>query len=404
MSQMSQKPENVGDLQRFEGGRTLMTGAAAVGVLGVLVTLGGAGLDPRAAMFSYLWSFAYWAGIALASVVLLLIFHAVNARWMVVLRRAVETMAVTVVLFAVLFIPIAAGLKHLYAWVDPSPSLPREALKVLEHKRAYLNTPFFVIRGLFYTLMAGFIAHRLFGMSTRQDKSGDPLLTVRQRRFGTGSLPFIALAFSFAGFDWMMSLDPLWFSTIFGVYYFGGSFVSAISLLVIVTDRARGQNLYGGLVSEEHIHNLGKLMLAFTCFWGYIGFSQFLLIWIASIPEEVPYYILRMKGEWAVIGVFLIVGHFVLPFSALLSRSLKRNRRQLAVVAFWILFVHAVDIYWLVMPALSPNGLPFHWTMVPAFVGVGGLAVAFALWRIRGHFTLPVRDPYLADSLAYRQP
>jgi hypothetical protein len=396
--------EAISDIQRFEGGQTLMKGAGAVGLVGVLATFAGTAIDARAAMFSYLWAFAYWAGLALASVVLLLIFHAVNARWMVVLRRAVETMAVTIVVFAVLFIPIAAGLKHLYAWVDPSPSLPREALAVLEHKRAYLNTPFFVIRGLFYTLVAGFVAQRLFGMSTRQDQSGDPQLTVRQRRFGTGFLPLVALSFSFAAFDWMMSLDPLWFSTIFGIYYFGGSFVSAISLLVIVTDRARGRNLYGELVSEEHIHNLGKLMLAFTCFWGYIGFSQFLLIWIASLPEEVPYYILRMKGEWAVIGVFLIVGHFVLPFGALLSRSLKRNRRQLAVVAFWILFVHAVDIYWLVMPALSPTGLPFHWTMLTAFVGVGGLAIAFALWKIRGHFTLPVRDPYLADSLAYRQP
>jgi hypothetical protein len=313
-------------------------------------------------------------------------------------------MAVTVVLFAVLFIPIAAGLKHLYAWVDPSPSLPREALRILEHKRPYLNSTFFVIRGLFYVLLAAFISQRLFGMSTRQDQSGDPVLTVRQRRFGTGTLPFTALAFSFAGFDWMMSLDPLWFSTIFGIYYFAGSFVSAISLLVIVTDRARGRNLYGDLVSDEHIHNLGKLMLAFTCFWGYIGFSQFLLIWIASLPEEVPYYILRMKGEWAGIGVFLIVGHFVLPFAALLSRSLKRNRRQLVVVAFWILLVHAVDIYWLVMPTLSPDGLTFPWTMLTAFVGIGGLAVAFAIWKIRGHFTVPVRDPYLADSLAYRQP
>jgi hypothetical protein len=394
----------VADVQRFDGGRSLMLGAGGVGLIGLLATLGGVAVDARTAMFSYLWAFAYWTGLALASVILLLIFHAVNARWMVVLRRAVETMAVTVVLFAVLFVPIAAGLKHLYAWVDPSPSLPREALRILEHKRPYLNSTFFVIRGLFYVLLAAFISQRLFGMSTRQDQSGDPELTVRQRRFGTGTLPFTALAFSFAGFDWMMSLDPLWFSTIFGIYYFAGSFVSAISLLVIVTDRARGRNLYGDLVSDEHIHNLGKLMLAFTCFWGYIGFSQFLLIWIASLPEEVPYYILRMKGEWAGIGVFLIVGHFVLPFAALLSRSLKRNRRQLVVVAFWILLVHAVDIYWLVMPTLSPNGLTFPWTMLTAFVGIGGLAVAFAIWKIRGHFTVPVRDPYLADSLAYRQP
>jgi hypothetical protein len=392
------------DIERFDGGRSLLMGAGGIGLLGLLATFAGMALAPRAAMFSYLWAFAYWAGLALASVVLLQIFHATRARWMVVLRRAVETMAVTVVVFVVLFIPIALGIKNLYSWADPSPNLSHEALRLLEHKRPYLNITFFIIRGVAYVLLATVVSQRLFGLSTRQDQSGEVQLTVRQRRFGTGALPFVALVFSFAAFDWLMSLDPLWFSTIFGVYYFSGSFLSTLSLLVIVTDRARGKNLYGDLVTDEHIHNLGKLMLAFTCFWAYIGFSQFLLIWIASIPEEVPYYIVRMKGQWAGIGVFLILGHFVLPFFALLSRSLKRDRSRLSLVAFWILLVHGVDLYWVVMPALSPAALPFHWTMITAFVGVGGLAVAFAIWKIRGQFTVPIRDPYLADSLAYRQP
>jgi hypothetical protein len=392
------------DIERFDGGRSLLMGAGGIGLLGLLATFAGMALAPRAAMFSYLWAFAYWAGLALASVVLLQIFHATRARWMVVLRRAVETMAVTVVVFVVLFIPIALGIKNLYSWADPSPNLSHEALRLLEHKRPYLNITFFIIRGVAYVLLATVVSQRLFGLSTRQDQSGEVQLTVRQRRFGTGALPFVALVFSFAAFDWLMSLDPLWFSTIFGVYYFSGSFLSTLSLLVIVTERARGKNLYGDLVTDEHIHNLGKLMLAFTCFWAYIGFSQFLLIWIASIPEEVPYYIVRMKGQWAGIGVFLILGHFVLPFFALLSRSLKRDRSRLSLVAFWILLVHGVDLYWVVMPALSPAALPFHWTMITAFVGVGGLAVAFAIWKIRGQFTVPIRDPYLADSLAYRQP
>jgi uncharacterized membrane protein YpjA len=129
-----------------------------------------------------------------------------------------------------------------------------------------------------------------------------------------------------------------------------------------------------------------------------------MLIWIAGLPEEVPFFIVRLKGDWAAIGVFLILGHFFIPFGALLSRSLKRDRRRLALVAFWILLVHAVDLYWLIMPTLSPEGLVFHWSMLTAFVGVGGLSIAFALWRIRGHFTVPVRDPYLTESLTYRQP
>jgi hypothetical protein len=392
------------DLQRFDGGRSLMMGAGGVGILGVGATLAGATLEPRVAMFSYLFGFAYWGGIALASVVLLQIFLAVRAKWMVVLRRAVEVMAVTVILFLILFIPIALGMKHLYSWVEPGADLSREALALLEHKKPYLNTTFFIVRSVFYVLLAGAVSHRLFGWSTTQDSSGDVQLTARQRRLGTAALPFVALVFSFAAFDWLMSLEPTWYSTMFGIYFFAGSFLSAISMLVVITDRARGKNLYGSLVSDEHIHNLGKLMLAFTAFWGYIGFSQFMLIWIAGLPEEVPFFIVRLKGDWAAIGVFLILGHFFIPFGALLSRSLKRNRGRLALVAFWILLVHAVDIYWLIMPTLNPEGLVFHWTILTAFAGVGGLSIAFAMWRIRGHFTVPVRDPFLADSLTYRQP
>ena len=395
---------DVQKFQKFDAGRSLMAGAGGLGLICLIATLVGMSVDARPAMFSYLWAFAYWGGISLASVVLLQIFHAVRAKWMVVLRRAVEVMAVTAILFLFLFIPIALGMKHLYSWVAPAANLSREAVELLHHKEPYLNTTFFIIRSVGYMLLAGVVSQRLFGLSTSQDGSGDIKLTARQRAFGTGMLPFIALMFSFAAFDWLMSLEPLWFSTIYGVYYFAGSFLSAISLLVIITDRARGKNLYGDLVSDEHIHNLGKLMLAFTAFWGYIGFSQFMLIWIAGLPEEVPFYITRLKGDWAAIGVFLIVGHFVIPFGALLSRSLKRNRARLALVAFWILLVHAVDLYWLILPTLSPDGAVFHWTMITAFLGVGGLTIAFAVWRIRGHFTVPVRDPYLGDSLAYRQP
>ena len=399
------KSEALVDVQRFEGGRQLMTGAGALGLLGLVATLAGtAGADARPAYFSYLFAFAYWGGIALASVVLLQIFHTFKAKWMVILRRPLEIMAVSVVVFLVLFIPIAIGLKHIYSWVEPAADLPREALHILEHKKPYLNPSFFIARSVGYVLLASFIAFRLFGLSTKQDTSGDIQLSAKQRWLGAAALPFIALVFSFAGFDWLMSLQPLWYSTIFGVYFFAGSFVSTISLLVIVTDRARGKNLFGDLVSPEHIHNLGKLMLAFTCFWAYIGFSQFLLIWIAGLPEEVPFFMVRMKGDWAALSVFMIVGNFLLPFAALLSRSLKRDRSKLALVAFWILLVHALDIYWLVMPTLNPDSMPFHWTVIPAFVGVGGLAIAFAIWRARGHFMIPVKDPYLADSLAYKQP
>jgi len=389
---------------RFQGGRGLMMGGALGGVVLVLATLAGLAIDPQHAMFSYLVAYAYWAGIGMASVLLLMIFHAFGAKWMVVLRRPLEAMATTVILFAVLFIPIIVGLKHLYIWVEPPATLGREALKVLAHKQPYLNQTFFVVRTAFYFLWLIVISTRLFGWSTQQDQSGVVDLTRKQRLLGTGALPLTALVFTFAAFDWLMSLNPLWFSTIFGVYYFAGSFVSVFSVLSIAILRARGKGQFGDYVSIEHTHNVGKLMLSFTAFWGYIAFSQFMLIWIANLPEEIPFFAVRLKGEWAWVGVLMIFGQFFIPFGALLSRSLKRDPRKLARVAVWILAIHFVDIYWLILPTLTPDAIGLHWTTLTAFVGIGLLAISFTIWRMRGRFAVPVKDPYLADSLGYRQP
>lgn len=390
--------------ERFQGGRNLMMGGAAGGVVLLLATFAGLAIDAQRTMFSYLVAFAYWGGISMAALLLLMIFHAFGAKWMVVLRRPLEAMATSVVLFAVLFVPIILGMKHLYVWVDPPATLGREALKLLEHKRPYLNQTFFIVRAAIYFVLFGLIAGRLFHWSNQQDESGAVELTRRQRVLGTGALPLVALLFTFAAFDWLMSLNPLWFSTIFGVYFFGGSFVSIFSVVAIAAHRARGKNLFGDFVSDEHIHNVGKLMLSFTAFWGYIAFSQFMLIWVANLPEEIPFFFVRLKDAWAPLGVVLIFGQFFIPFGALLSRSLKRDRRKLALVAVWILAIHYVDVYWLIVPTLSPDSIGFHWTSITAFLGIGLLAVAFTVWRLRGRFSIPVKDPYLADSLGYKQP
>jgi hypothetical protein len=167
---------------------------------------------------------------------------------------------------------------------------------------------------------------------------------------------------------------------------------------------APGKNEYGTLVSTAHYHNLGKLMLAFTAFWAYIAFSQFLLVWIANIPEEATWYLVRIEGGWKPLSVSLFFLHFLLPFFILLSRTLKEKPRLLAVMAVYLLTIHAVDMYWLIWPALSPAGPSFHWTLLTAFAGVGGLGVAFAVWLSRGRYTLPVKDPYIAESLRYVQP
>ncbi len=388
----------------YTGGRRLALAAAAVGVAGLGLTAAGAALDPRRALFAYLVAFVYWLGIALGALILLGAFHAANARWPVVLRRFLEHLPAVLPLFLVLFVPILLGRHQLFPWSQPE-ALEGELRHLVEHKRPYLNLPFFVVRAAVYFGVWMGVAELLRRWSIRQDAAGGVTLTRWQRRLGAGSLPFLALTLSFAAFDWMMSLDPKFFSTIFGVYWFAGSFMAAFAVIIIagrVTQGDRSQ--FGAHLSEEHFHALGKFLLAFVAFWAYTAFSQFLLIWIANVPEEVPWFILRIEGGWKPVAVFLALFHFLVPFFLLLSRDLKRSPKALSWMAGWMLLVHWVDLYWLVMPHLDAGGPRLSPWDVTAFVGVGGAAVAFLVFRMRGSAPVPVKDPYLADSLRYLPP
>jgi hypothetical protein len=295
-------------------------------------------------------------------------------------------------------------MRHVFAWSDLG-HLEGELRHLVEHKRPYLNVTFFVVRAAIYFAVWIGVAHLLRAWSVRQDEVGGVELTRRQRRLGAGALPFLAITMSFAAFDWMMSLDPRFYSTVFGVYWFAGSFLAAFCVTAVAAAWTRDDpTQFGAHMNLEHFHSLGKFMLAFVAFWGYIAFSQFMLIWIANVPEEVPWYIVRTTGGWRWVGLFLAVFQFLVPFFLLLSRPLKRDPRRLAGVAVGLLVVHWVDLYWIVMPVLNEAGpRPSLWDLT-AFVGVGGIAAAFTLWRMHGVVPVPVRDPYLADSLRYLPP
>jgi hypothetical protein len=400
---------DVEDFQKFQGGRSWMARAGILGAIGLIAALVGLAQDPKAAHFSYLVAFTYWAGIGIASLLWVMIFNAFHAKWMVVLRRPFETMASAIPIFALLFIPVAIGLLqgHSYPWHDVEkmmPGLDAEQSHMMHNKHSWLSDGFFIGRTVFYFAVTIFLSQRLWGWSTKQDSSGDIQLTVAQRRLSAGGLPFLALVIAFAAFDWIMSLSPLWFSTMFGVYYFAGSFLTTMALVSIINTLAVGKDNYGPLVSPEHSHNVGKLMFAFTCFWTYIGFSQFMLIWIANLPEETPFFTLRMAEPWKPVSILLIITHFFIPFLILLSRKLKRNPRRLRLMGVWLLAVNFLDLYWLIMPTYSPEKVVFPLWLVAAWVGVGGVAIAFAIWRLRGHYAVPVKDPFLSVSLRYRQP
>jgi len=372
---------------------------AVIGAAGLALTAVGFSTDRRATALSYLLAFAYWTGLAVAALLWLGVFHASNARWMTVLRRAMETMTLGLPALAVLFVPVALTLGDVFPWVHPDAhQLTAEQLRLLEHKAPYLNVPMFLARTAGYFVIWIAASELLARWSRRQDEEGAPLLLANMRALGTAAIPLGGLAITFAGFDWLMSLDPLWASTIFGAYYFSGSFLAAMCLLTIATTWSRSE-----LVTLDHFHNLGKLMLAFTAFWAYIAFSQFMLIWAANLPEENVWFLSRSVGAWKFVEVVLVVGHFVLPFVLLLSRSLKLRPRLLSALAAWQLLMHGVDLYWIVSGASGSPAMP-HWTVFTAFAGVGGAAVALALFRARGRYTVPVKDPFLAESLECVQP
>lgn len=390
------------EIALFQGTRT-MRRLAAVGLVGLALTLSAAAWTPPSrVMLSYLVAFIFWLGLALGMLAWLMTFHAIHARWVVVLRRVAEHASASLGVFVVLFLPILLWGRLLYPWAGWTAHLDEHARELVEHQRPYLNSTFLVLRAAFYFLAWLVIARLLRRWSLAQDADRDVRRTLWQRRLSSAALPLVGITVTFAAFDWIMSLDPRWASTIFGLYYLAGAAVGAMALLIVVVRLAERGGWLEGLLTPSHYHSMGKLLLSFVCFWAYIAFSQFMLVWVANLAHEIPWYQLRLSGSWGRVGWFLVVGHFVVPFFLLLSRSLKRNPVRLALVALWVLLAHYVDSYWIIVPRGTVL-TPFHWADLTALAGVGGVALAFALWRARGERLVPIGDPYLEESLRYRR-
>ncbi|TMA40130.1 MAG: hypothetical protein E6J82_15660 [Deltaproteobacteria bacterium] len=370
------------NLPPWSGGRTQVMGAAIAGAAGLLLTFIGMAVSPQRALLAYLVAYVYWLGLAIGAVTLVMANHAAGARWNVTVRRFSETFGAVIPLFIVLFLPLLFGAKHVWFWVAPHEPVSKEMHELLHHKRPYLNLGFFI-----------------------QDETADPALTVRARWWSPPGLLLFAITFTFAAFDWLMSLQPTWYSTIFGLYIYIGAFVASVALLCLVITGVRSSgSALGAVISVDQQHNAGKLLLAFTAFWAYMAFSQYMLIWAGNLPEELQWIVVRSHGVWRPVGILILVGHFVVPFFLLLSRDLKRSAPALGGVAAWMLVIHYIDLYWVVMPAAEEARLGLHWTHVTAFAGVGGVSIAAALFLFRAARPVPVGDPFLSDSLRYVQP
>lgn len=373
----------------------LAGGVALVGAVGCAILGPG---NAKQFYFSWLVSFLFFLTLALGALFFVLIQYASQGGWGIVLRRIGETVFVMIPVMAVLFVPVLFGLGTLYSWTVPGAA---EQDALLHWKAPYLNVPFFLIRAALYFVIWSVIAIGYYRGSRGQDSTGDPRVSARLRALAGPALIVLALTQSFAAIDWIMSLMPHWYSTIFGVYFFAGSFVGFIALLSVVSVAMRSAGLLDTLISPEHLHDVGKFLFAFTAFWAYIGFSQFFLIWYGNLPEETIWYKARMEGSWLTVSLFLMAGHFVAPFLYLMGRTVKRKGATLALGGAWLLFMHFVDLYWQVMPTLHPEGLRPSVLDVAAFLAVGGCFVAAATWLMRRQALVPVRDPRLPESLAF---
>lgn len=277
--------------------------------------------------------------------------------------------------------------------------------ELMEKKSGWLNKNFFYVRALLYFLIWSFLALRMLNYSVVQDTTKDPQLTVRAQSLAPAATFLFALSLTFAAVDWIMSLEPTWFSTIFGVYYFATGVVSSLATIILVTLALRTSGPLKGAVTPEHYHDLGKLMFGFLVFWAYIGFSQFMLIWYAALPEETTWYHNRWDfGPWAKVSMAVLIGHFVVPFFWLISRNFKRNLGRLQVGAAILLVMHVVDIYWFVMPnyALGSNDFVFSWIDAACLLAVGGVYGAVVFFRMGKQALVPVGDPRLERALHFQ--
>jgi len=282
---------------------------------------------------TYLVSFAFFLAISLGGLFFVLLQHCTRAGWSVVVRRVAEAVAANVWVMAALAIPVVYGIHHLYHWADAGAAAhdPLLAAKV-----GFLNPSFFIIRLVIYFLVWGVMASFLLRTSVAQDASGDPKLTLRMERLSAPGMILFALTINFAAFDILMSLDPHWFSTIFGVYYFSVSIVAFLAVMPKILYALQMRGVLPNAITVEHYHDFGKLLFGFNVFWAYIAFSQYMLIWYANIPEETEWFLKRQTGEWANVSLILIFGHFVLPFVLLVSRAIKRRPILLAITGGYV--------------------------------------------------------------------
>jgi hypothetical protein len=395
-----------------------------------LVAMAGVGLSSgdlaSASRFwhAYLAAYMFVCSIALGAMIFVLLQNVTSAGWSVTVRRIAELITMTFPLLGLLALPLVYnvwfGHGELFLWSDTHSKLLEGnpgLVHLIEAKSGYLNKTFFTIRMGVYFLSWILVSRWAFNTSLKQDQTGDPLLTNKLKKFSAPAIPLMALTLTFFSLDMLMSLDPAWFSTIFGVYYFAGGFGAFMALLGILSKKLGEEGILKGFVRDEHYHDIGKLTFAFVMFWGYIAFSQYILIWYANIPEETAWYLERSHMPWARVEVLFVL-KFIVPFLGLMSRHMKRVPGRMVIFGSWMLLMQLYDMFFLVLPSHATNltalgateaahdfgvfpiGIPeLFCTLGMVLIFAGGIARAFSK-----HSILAVRDPRMTETMTFHNP
>lgn len=374
----------------------LQRNALIVGVVCLAICLIELFRQPTQFFRSYLFGEVFWLGIGLSCLGILMLHHLVSGRWGFVLRRPLEAAAKTLAWMAIFFIPVVAGMHYLYIWSRPAAVA---ADPIIQQKAFYLNTPFFIVRQAIYWTIWIALAVFLNRLSTQEDETADPDFQRRMRNLSGPGIALYGFTVTFAGFDWVMSLEPHFFSTIYGMMFVITEAVGGMAFITMVAYFISKNKPMSEVIQPSQFHDFGNLLLVFTLLWAYLSFDQFLIIWSGNLQNEIPWYVTRTGRQWAGVALILVIFHFAVPFVLLLQRFVTFQKRYLARVAALLFVMSIVDLFWLLVPAYSPNGPQFHWSDWLALIGLGGIFLTIFISQLKKKPLVPLHDPTFAAGV-----
>ena len=383
------------ELSRWNAGRNALL---LLFLISAAVCVAGYFTNPARFFQSYLVAFTYTAGIGLGAFFFVMVQYLTGSAWSVTVRRIMENLMMTLPVGAILFLPLAFGLDQVYSWTKPEVINSSVALKA---KAAYLTPKWFLIRTYICFFLWSIWAFAIYRNSTKQDKERSIKQMHANSAWSAPGLFLTVVVGSLAAFDWLMSLQPSWYSTIFGLYYLAGGALTFMSVVTLVCLGFRRAGVLKNSITPEHYHDLGKWLFALTAFYTYIAFSQYLLIWYANIPEETSFYRARMVGNWLPVSLAMPFIRFLIPFFILLCKPAKRSLKVVGLIAGWSLIVEFIDLHWVVMPVHYPNGFQIHWLDF-ATLGVTVSVCGLMFWsKFKKNKMVPVGDLRFEQSLHF---